>query len=75
LGSLLRGCDSRSRAGWPLPWRERLFDCLHVTPERPFAVKPWIEQPSAERVFAIGGRLRYGPNTCMHLEDRWLTST
>ena len=39
--------------------------CLQDTHERPFGVKGAIEQPSAERVFATGGVVRYCPNTCM----------
>jgi hypothetical protein len=37
---------------------ERLFDVLQSTHERSFVVKPPIEQPSAERVFATAAVLR-----------------
>jgi hypothetical protein len=48
---------------------ERLFGvCLQDTHERPFAVKPLIEQPSAERVFATAGGVRYCPE---HLYGTW----
>ena len=44
------------------------------TVERPFAVNPQIEQPSAERVFAIPGSLRYCPEHLYALEAAWLMS-
>jgi len=69
---LLRGCDSRGRLpqGGALNGRSRnaCSICLQNTHERPFVVNPQIEQPSAERVFAIGGSVRYCPE---HLYGTW----
>jgi hypothetical protein len=44
------------------------------TPERPFVVNPAIEQPSAERVFAMQATLRYCPEHLYALEAAWLMS-
>jgi hypothetical protein len=47
---------------------------MQDTHERPFGVNPRIEQPSAERVFAKGGALRYCPEHLYALEAAWLMS-
>jgi len=73
VGSLLRGCDSAPEGGAGAGPNgrspERLFG--HGS-EQPFAVKPEIEHLRGERVFASRVALRYGANTCMALEARWL---
>jgi hypothetical protein len=54
---------------------ERLFDLPQDTHEHPFGVKPLIEQPSAERVFATRDAVRYPPeHLYAPLEARWLMS-
>jgi hypothetical protein len=55
VGSLLRGCDSRS--GERL-FPERLFVCPQDTAERPFAVKGQIDHLFDERVFATTDPVR-----------------
>jgi repressor LexA len=59
-GILHEGCDTQGREA-ERAFVERTFVWLQGTHERAFAVNPWFERASAERVFATGRAVRYHP--------------